>query len=140
MTSTPENDETRMYLRETRTKIKTIEKEIEKLDGIRNIRIKILKNTVLTPEETIQKEDYDKFNKDAPKLQTAKRKGVWFTKNSMEKWLSRLGLPRGNYHARTSTSGSSALLRHRAMSWSTPHLPTARCNAPNLLRRICRFL
>ena len=84
------------------------------------------------------------FTTHTPKLQTAKRKGVWFTKNSMEKWLSRLGLPRVNYHhARTSTSGSSALLRHRAMSWSTqqrPHLPTARCNAPNLLRRICRFL
>ena len=84
------------------------------------------------------------FTTHTPKLQTAKRKGVWFTKNSMEKWLSRLGVPRVNYHhARTSTSGSSALLRHRAMSWSTqqrPHLPTARCNAPNLLRRICRFL
>ena len=84
------------------------------------------------------------FTTHTPKLQTAKRKGVWFTKNSMEKWLSRLGLPRVNYHhARTSTSGSSALLRHRAMSWSTqqrPHLPTARCNAPNLFRRICRFL
>ena len=52
---------------------------------------------------------WKKFTTHTPKLQTAKRKGVWFTKNSMEKWLSRLGLPRVNYHhARTSTSGSSA--------------------------------
>ena len=71
------------------------------------------------------------FTTHTPKLQTAKRNGIWFTKDSMEKWLSKLGLPKVNYP-------SSSLLRHRPMNWLPPQVKFQR--PPRMLRRICRML
>eukprot|EP00754_Rhynchopus_humris_P033693 Rhum_TRINITY_DN15478_c2_g2::Rhum_TRINITY_DN15478_c2_g2_i10::g.160512::m.160512 len=33
------------------------------------------------------------FTTHSPELATATRKGVWFTRDSLEKWLSRMGMP-----------------------------------------------
>ena len=94
MTSTPnevpvatQNDEIITYLRETRTKIKTIEKELGELDGIRNIRIKILENTDLTSKETIQKEDYDNLNTNLAELKENEKSYIDLLKKSSEVYL-----------------------------------------------------